>query len=353
MNRVETASGDRAHEVLPDRIADVDALEELLSRPDSAVERDLAAIDGDILIVGVGGKIGPSLAHMARRATPNKRIVGVARFTEAGLRERLESWGIETIQCDLLDRAAVAALPRAANVVFMAGRKFGSSGDQPMTWAMNTYLPGIVAEAFAGSRILAFSTGCVYPFVPVDGMGADETTTLGPPGEYANSCVGRERMIQYFSARHGSPGILFRLNYAIDMRYGVLFDIASAIHEGRPVDLSTGHANVIWQGDCNRMALRAFAHMTAPTWPLNISGPETLSIGWLARELARRMERPVAFTGEPAPTAWLTNSAAAFKLFGYPTVPLARLLDWTADWVARGMPSLDKPTKFENRDGKF
>ena len=338
---------------LPDTVADVDTLEELLSRPDEATARDLASLDGDILVLGVAGKVGPSLARMARRAAPDRRVIGVARFSEAGVRERLEDWGVETVQADLLDREALARLPQARNIVFMAGRKFGSSGNQGLTWAMNSFLPGLVAEAFRGARISAFSTGCVYPFAPIGSGGATEAVPPDPPGEYAQSCVGRERMFEHFSTLHGTPGRLIRLNYAIDLRYGVLYDIASKLAAGKPVDISTGHVNVIWQGDANRFALRALAHATQPTSPLNVSGPETLSVAWLATELGRRLGKEPTIAGTPSPDAWLNNSAAAFALFGYPSVPLATMLDWVADWVARGMPSLGKPTKFENRDGRY
>ena len=306
---------------LPETIEDVEALEELLSRPDAATERDLASIDGDILVLGAAGKIGPSLARMACRAAPDRRVIGVARFSEPGVQEQLESSGVETISCDLLDRNALERLPQARNVVFMAGHKFGSSENQGLTWAMNAYMPGLVAETFRDSRISAFSTGCVYPFVPIESMGADESMPPDAPGEYAQSCVGRERMFEHFSRLHGSPGRLIRLNYAIDLRYGVLHDIASAVQEGRPVDLGTGNVNVIWQGDANRYALRALAHATTPTTPLNVSGPETLSVLWLAEQLAQRLGRPATFSGTPAPTAWLNNSAQAFSLLGYPQVP--------------------------------
>lgn len=338
---------------LPERVADVAQLEELLSRPDAATARELASLDGDLLVLGVGGKIGPSLARMAKRAAPGKRVLGVARFSEPGVQEALEAAGVETIRCDLLDRAALGRLPKTRNVVFMAGYKFGSSGNQGLTWAMNTFLSGLAAEAFRESRIVAFSTGCVYPFVRVESMGADEEVAPDAPGEYAQSCVGRERLFEHFSRVHGTPGRLLRLNYAIDLRYGVLHDIALALHAGKPIDLGTSHVNVIWQGDANRYALRALGRTTVPTSPLNVSGPETLSVRWLATELARRMGVEARFTGESAPTAWLSNSARAFALFGYPSVPLARMLDWVADWVRRDMPRLAKPTKFQNRDGRY
>jgi len=339
--------------LLQRRIADVDALEELLARPSDALTADLVRLDGDILILGAGGKMGPTLAWMARRAAPGKRIVAVARFSEPGLRETLERRGVETIACDLLDRAAVERLPQLANVVFMAGRKFGAEGDLPLTWAMNVQVPAIVAEVFARARIVAFSTGCVYPFVPVDGGGATEDTPPDPPGEYAMSCVGRERMFEHFSKRHGTPGRLFRLNYAIDLRYGVLHDIARKVRDGAAVDVAMGHVNVIWQGDACAQALRTFAHCTAPTSALNVSGPQTLSVRALANGLATRLGRAATIVGEEAPTAWLTNTQRAWGLFGAPTVPIETMLDWVADWVTRDMPSLGKPTRFEARDGRY
>jgi nucleoside-diphosphate-sugar epimerase len=340
-------------DTLPPSVADVAALDELLSRPSQALIADLDEVPGDILVLGVGGKMGPTLARLARRAAPQKRILAVARFSDTGLREALEGAGIETIVCDLLDRAAVERLPRAANVIFMAGRKFGAEGDLPLTWALNVEVPAIVAAAFPTARIVAFSTGCVYAFARVSDGGSSEEATLDPPGEYALSCLGRERMFQYFSQAHATPGRMFRLNYAIDLRYGVLHDIARKVKAGAPIDLSMGHVNVIWQGDACAQALRCLRHCTVPTSPINVSGPEILSVRVLAQGMGERLGRAPAFTGTEAPTAWLTDTRKAVELFGLPLVPLTRMMDWVADWVAHDRPSLDKPTKFEVRDGRY
>ena len=338
---------------LPETIPDVAALDEVLCRPSQALIDDLQKVDGDIMILGVAGKMGPTLAGLARAALPHRRVIGVARFSDASVKAWLEVRGIETLNCDLLDEAAIKALPKTRNIVFMAGRKFGAEGDLSLTWAMNAHVPALVAQAFADSRIVAFSTGCVYPFVPVNGKGADEAVPPDPPGEYAQSCVGRERMFEYFSRKFATPGRLFRLNYAIDMRYGVLHDIATKVLGGKPIDVSLGHVNFIWQGDASAQALRCLAHCGTPTSPINVSGHEILSVRDLAAKLGARLGREPIIVGKEEPTAWLTNTSQATKLFGLPIVDTAQLIAWTADWVARAMPSLGKPTKYEVRDGRY
>ncbi|MFL5046879.1 MAG: NAD-dependent epimerase/dehydratase family protein [Xanthobacteraceae bacterium] len=324
-----------------------------MTAPSPVLAAELAALAGDVIILGVGGKIGPTLARLARRAAPSKRVVGVARFSEPGVREKLVDWGIECIEADLLDRGQVEALPKLANVIFMAGRKFGASANEDLTWAMNAHVPALVAEAYAGSRIVAYSSGCVYPYVDVKQGGATEATATVPPsGIYAYSCVAREAMFQHFSRRHGTPGRIIRLNYAIDMRYGVLFDIATRVHTGAPLNLTMGHVNVIWQGDANEFVLRALNHCTVPSSPLNVSGPPS-SVRWLAEQFGQRFGNKPVFKGAEAPNAWLINVSESIRLLGQPRVPLARMIDWTADWVARGMPSLGKDTHFDTRDGAF
>jgi nucleoside-diphosphate-sugar epimerase len=347
-----------AMSALPQRFEDVEALEAFMTEPTEGLVSDLAKVDGDIMVLGVGGKMGPTLARMARRAAPGRRVIGVARFSDPGLKAALERHGVECIACDLLDRAALERLPNVAdgvrNLVFMAGHKFGAAGNASLTWMMNVGVPMMVAETFRGMRIVSFSTACVYPFVPVDGPGADEQTpATPPPGDYANSCVGRERMFEYGSRKYGTPGRMVRLSYAIDMRYGVLHDVASTVHAGTPLDLTMGHADVIWQGDANEQALRLLAHCTTPATPINVTGPRHTSVRWLAAQFGERFGRAPVLTGEEARTAWLIDTTQAQALFGPPRVPIETMIDWVADWVQRGGPSLGKPTHFSTRDGKY
>ncbi|MGH6761613.1 MAG: NAD-dependent epimerase/dehydratase family protein [Phyllobacterium sp.] len=338
---------------LPARFAGVEELDDFIARPTQALIADMAKLDGDIMVLGAGGKMGPSLARLARNAAPGKRVVAVARFSDAAARTELDRQGVETIACDLLDRDALARLPQIRNVIFMAGRKFGSGGDQPATWATNAYMPAIIAETFRNSRIVAFSTGCVYAFAPTDSMGSDETAPLDPPGEYAQSCIGRERLLEHFSSLYSTPGRLFRLNYAIDLRYGVLHDVAVKVRNGTPIDVSMGHANVIWQGDANAIALRCLLQSTVPTSPINVTGPEVISIRWLAEMFGKLMGCMPNIVGTEATSAWLSNAGQSNRLFGYPTVPLGQMIEWTADWVSRELPSHNKPTHFEARDGAY
>jgi nucleoside-diphosphate-sugar epimerase len=334
-------------------IRDEEQLEEILSEPSHADTDAMAAMAGDLLILGVAGKMGPSLAHRARRAAPHKRIVGVARFSNPAVREQLEGWGIETISMDLLEPGALERLPDAPNLIFMAARKFGSTGNEGLTWAMNTFLPGMVAERFRQARIVAFSTGNVYPFQPVVQGGADESCRPEPVGEYGQSALGRERMFEHFSACHGTPVTLLRLNYAIDLRYGVLLDIGTKVFERRPVNLKMGHANVIWQGDANSICLRSFALCQSPPAVLNVTGPEMVSVRWAAQRFGARFGVEPILEGAEADTALLNNAARCHKLFGYPSVAVEQMIEWTADWIGMGGPTWNKPTHFEVRDGKF
>jgi len=333
------------------------ALEECLSMPSDADAEAMAELKGELLILGAGGKMGPSLARRAKRAAlrtnPGLRIIAVSRFGQGPLASQLQNEGIETLACDLLRPGSLAALPDARNVIFMAARKFGTTGSAHLTWGMNTFLPGLVAERYRSARIVAFSTGNVYPLSQVTQGGSVESSATDPTGEYAQSALGRERMFEYGSSQWGTPVALLRLNYAIDLRYGVLLDVARAVFENRPVDLRMGMVNVIWQADANSVCLRSLSHCAAPPFLLNVTGPETLPVELLAKEFGERFGVMPRFEGEPATTALLSNAAKAHQLFGYPTVTVGQMIDWTADWVRNRRPTLDKPTHFQVRDGKF
>jgi hypothetical protein len=339
------------------KIENVAELEERLSRPEQADAAAIAAMNGDLLILGVGGKMGPSLVRLARRAAEmagvHKRIVAVARFSNRDLPTELNSQGIETIGCDLLEPGALVRLPEVPNVIFMAARKFGTGGEEYLTWAMNTFLPGLVAERYRDSRIVAFSTGNVYPLRSRSQGGAVESTPVGPVGEYAQSALGRERMFEYGSARWGTPVAILRLNYAVEMRYGVLVDIGRAVFEQRQVPLSMPFANVIWQRDANSWCLRSFAHCQSPPFVLNLTGPETLSVREVALEFGKLFGVEPTFAGEEGSTALLSDASRAFSLFGMPTANPTELIECTAHWIRQGRMMLNKPTYFQTRDGKF
>ncbi len=338
-------------------IADVSRLEDLLSEPPPHVVDAMRRLTGDIIVLGVGGKMGPTLARMAKRASDlagvRRRVIGVARFSTDGQERTLQAHGIDTLRCDLLDAADLARLPDVENVVFMAGRKFGSTGQEWLTWAINCHVPALVSQRYGASRIAAFSTGNVYGLAPVGGGGSVETDPLRPVGEYAMSCLGRERIFEHFSRERGLRVALLRLNYASEMRYGVLVDLATRVRAGDPVDVSMGHFNVIWQADANAMALAALEHAASPPFVVNIAGPEELAVRATCHTLAELMGCRALVTGREAPDAILSNGGRGWALLGRPRVDAARLIAWTADWVARGGESLGKPTHFESRGGEY
>ena len=342
---------------LPEKFRNEEELDEFLSVPYPETVEMMRRIDGDIMILGAGGKIGPSLAAVAQRACRqagvDKRIIGVDVFPEKEAKERLEHAGVEAIPCDLMDIHAVEALPRVKNVVFMAGRKFGAVGSEPLTWMINVIVPGNVACTFRESRIVAFSTGCVFALVSPDSRGSMETDIPQPVGEYANSCLGRERIFEYFSDKYKTPVLLFRLNYAIDLRYGVLVDIARRVFTGEPVERSVGAVNFIWQGDAANLALLCLKHASSPAVALNVTGGETLRIEYLAEEFGKIFKKPVRYCGVDSGRAYLSNAARSIGLFGPPRVGTDAMLRWVAYWIQSGGAIMDKPTHFQVTDGKF
>jgi len=338
-------------------IRSTDELNRILSEPSDRLIEDLSDLKGDILLLGAGGKMGPSLAMMAQRTVElaglSSRVIAVSRFSDPAQKTLLENQGVYTISADLMDEEALENLPDASNVIFLAGTKFGTSGNECFTWAMNSYLPGRVASRYAGSRIVAFSTGNVYPLTPVDSGGADEETQPGPVGEYAQSCLGRERIFEYFSRTAGTAILIYRLNYAIDLRYGVLHEIGQAVYEKRPVDLTMGYVNVIWQGDANEFALRCLKHCTSPPTVLNVTGSQTLPVRELAERFGNHFGRRPHFENREAKTALLSNARRAIRHFGEPIISLDQMIHWTAEWIRIGGETLDKPTHFQQREGKF
>lgn len=335
----------------------VDELDEKLSSPSGRLVSDVADLEGDILILGAGGKMGPSLAALAKRAVDesgvSREIICVSRFSNKEHRDELENQGIKTLAADLMNEADLRGLPDIKNVIYMVGQKFGTSGNENLSWALNSYLPGRVAEKYKNSSIVAFSTGNVYPLVDVNSGGADENQQPAPVGEYAQSCLGRERVFEYFSKKNGTPILHFRLNYAIDMRYGVLLEIAQSVYQKLPIDLRTGQVNVIWQGDANEIAIRCLHHCSSPPAMLNVTGPETISVRWLAEEFGKLLQKTPDFMYEESPTALLSNASKCHQLFGYPAVSLREMMGWIAEWILNEGETINKPTHFQERKGKF
>jgi nucleoside-diphosphate-sugar epimerase len=332
-------------------------LDRLLATPTPGVLETLRNLPGDVVVLGAAGKMGPTLARMVREALDalgrRDRVIAVSRFGSGDAEHRLRTAGVETIRCDLADRSALAALPDAPNVIFMAGQKFGTSTTPATTWMINTVVPALVAQRYAGSRIVAFSTGNVYPLVPVTGGGATEDEQPAPVGEYAASCLGRERILEYHAGRDGTRIAIVRLNYAVELRYGVLVDIARKVWHREPVEVSMGYVNIIWQGDANARAIQCLAYASAPPFVLNVTGPEILSTRAIAQRFGELLGRTPVIAGTEADDALLSNAARSIDLFGPPTVSVGQMMIWIADWIRRGGPLLDRPTHFEERHGRF
>ena len=332
-------------------------LENKLSTPSPTLVKEVAAIKGDIMILGVGGKMGPTLAKLLKRAIDQaglqKKIKAASRFSNAKLYKELTDVGIECFQLDLLNDEKLFELPDVENVIYMAGNKFGTSGNEHFTWVMNTYLPGQVAKKYKDANIVVFSTGNVYPFVPIKSGGANEETLPSPVGEYAQSCLGRERVFEHFSIQYQTKILLFRLNYALDLRYGVLNEIGRSVWHEQAIDLTMGYVNVIWQGDANEMAIRSLLHCSSPAKVLNVTGAETIDIKDLALEFGRLMNKTPSFKNQSAETALLNDSSQAHQLFGKPSVTLTEMIEWTAHWIQIGGEEINKPTHFQERKGNF
>ena len=335
----------------------MDVLYKHLLQPSPALVDDIAKLTGDIIILGAGGKMGPALAKLCKEAIDQagveKKVIAVSRFTEAGLQDELTAAGIEAISADLLDDAQLQALPQVKNVLYLAGTKFGTTGKESFTWAMNAYLPGRVAEKYKASNIVVFSTGNVYPLTPVVLGGATEELAPEPLGEYAQSCLGRERIFQYHSLKYNTPVLLYRLNYANDVTYGVLLEIARSVKGSKAIDLKMGNLNVIWQADANEIAIRSLLHCSVPAKPLNVTGPECLSVRWIAEEFGSLFGIQPVFSNEEQATALLSNAAECSRLFGYPKTPVKMIIRLLADWLKEGGKTIDKETHFQERTGKY
>jgi len=328
-------------------------LEDWLSEPLPATGATLKEIEGDVAVLGAGGKMGPTLAMMLKKAAPQKTVYAVSRFSDEPVRQRIEEHGVKITEADLLDESAYDSLPDVPNVFYLAGMKFGASGNQPLTWAMNVYMPALVAQRYGQARIVALSTGNVYPFTPLDSGGPRETDLPNPVGEYAQSCLGRERMFQHFSQRFGTPVTLIRLNYANELRYGILVDLTLKVLHGEPIDVTMGAVNLIWQGDANNYIARALSIAKSPPTILNVTGPETLDVRDLAGRIGKVLGKEPRFVSQEADTALLSNASTCCGLFGPPAMGLDEMIQSIVPWVAAGKPVLSKPTKFAVRDGRF
>ncbi len=332
---------------------DEGALEDILSEPTDATKELIAGLNGDIVVLGAGGKMGPTLAMMLRKASSGKNIYAVSRYSDKAVRTKIERAGIKTIQADLLNESLYSQLPYVENVFYLAGMKFGTTGKQPLTWALNSFLPGLIARHYNNSRIVVFSTGNVYPLVDINGGGASEKTATEPIGEYAQSCLGRERIFEYFSQTHNTPVTIIRLNYANEPRYGIIVDLTRKILNDEPVDLTMGAVNLIWQRDANDYIIRSISLAKSPPAILNVTGPDTVLVRQLAERIGQELNRKPKFTSREARTALLSNASFCARMFGCPQTTLDEMVSLIAKWVASGKTVLNKPTKYDIRNGKF
>jgi nucleoside-diphosphate-sugar epimerase len=338
-------------------MSDIQEIYRKLLLPSDDLIADITKLNGDIIILGAGGKMGPALAKLAKavndKAGMKKKIIAVSRFTDSGTRQELNDAGIETHSADLLEDDQLQSLPEVKNVLYLAGTKFGTSGNESFTWAMNSYLPGRVAQKYKNSNIVVFSTGNVYHLTPVNSGGATENSVTQPVGEYAQSCLGRERLFEYYSKKNNTPVLIYRLNYANDVSYGVLLEIAQSVKTGKTIDLSMGYINVIWQGDANEIALRSLLHCEVPAKILNVTGPEIVSIRSVANEFGKLFDKKPVLINDEEPTALLSNASEAMRLFGRPKVSLNKMMEVIAEWIKQGGKILNKPTHFQEREGQF
>jgi nucleoside-diphosphate-sugar epimerase len=332
---------------------DESGLEDILSEPTEATRKVIATLNGDIVVLGAGGKMGPTLAMMLKKTSDGKNIYAVSRFSEREVKARIEEAGVKTIEADLLDESSYSKLPKVENVFYLAGMKFGATGNQPLTWALNSFLPGFVARHYKDARIVVFSTGNVYPLVDINSGGAEEDTFPEPLGEYAQSCLGRERMFEYFSQLHKTAATLIRLNYANEPRYGIIVDLTLKILNDEPIDLTMGAVNLIWQRDANDYIIQAISLAKSPPTILNVTGPDTVPIRQLAEQIGKELNKEPRFVSHEAQTALLSNASYCFSVFGYPKTTLENMITMIVKWVTSDKKVLNKPTKYDIRDGKF